>query len=137
MKLEKKVYTERAEKRKDFMIGVGIFIGLNIALLLVGLLIYLGLIAAEETIRTLLERLDAVLLDTVFRTTLVLMGSVIQCLTALPLLINLGVMIIFTLTRPWIALGMVAVLGALFLLAFIFGCVLSMIYFSGLVASGG
>ena len=106
---------------------MGVFIGLNIALLLIGGLILLGLAATVETEQTLPERLTRVMADP----SSPLGDLFFQCLTPLPLLINFLVMIYFGLTRSQIALGMIATFGVLCALAIVFGgCFLTYICFN-------
>jgi len=122
MNLQRAVYETKAEKTKDFFIGVGLFIGLNVVL--TGVIILLSYLASKVT-----TDLNVDILDTVTA----LIGIVLYCL---PLLLNLGVMIYFGLTRYWIALGMLGTFAALLLLVVIAGVVLTIWCFVALSNSG-
>ncbi len=122
MNLQRAVYETKAEKTKDFFIGVGLFIGLNVVL--TGVIILLSYLASKVT-----TDLNVDILDTVTA----LIGIVLYCL---PLLLNLGVMIYFGLTRYWIALGMLGTFAALLLLTVIAGVVLTIWCFVALSNSG-
>ncbi|MCC6499291.1 MAG: hypothetical protein IT313_03380 [Anaerolineales bacterium] len=102
--LTRKEYTDAAEKRKDFWIGVVLFFVLNIALTLCqwgfgfGAATVVPEVAPPETIFTTLT--------TIFYWILLL----------LPWIVNIGLIVFFAFTRSQIALGMVAGFGiALFI----------------------
>jgi hypothetical protein len=110
MKLEKKIYTTRAEKQRDLAIGIGVFIGLNVLLYAIGALVAsllpLSGISQAESLIPLIS----------------------LCLSStMPFLINIGVLVYFALTRAWIALGMVAAFGFLMILALILGVIASIV----------
>lgn len=114
MKLTRKEYTSREEKRKDFWIGVGVFIGLNVLiyvllLLLTWVLTTLPLSPGDE---------ESILLGLSY--------------LAFPLqiLVNIGAIIYFALTRSWVALGMLGTFGFLILLALVAGVIFSIICFT-------
>lgn len=122
MNLQRAVYETKAEKTKDFFIGVGLFIVLN--------LVFLGLeIGGTMLIPQVTGGLDP---DTMDAVTAVL-GILLYCL---PLVANIGVMIYFGLTRYWIALGMLGTFAGLLLLVVIAGVVLTVWCFIAL-SSGG
>jgi len=108
MKLQKKVYETRAEKKKDFIIGVGVFFGLNV-------LLYLLAALASSLSQTITADFEL----------FALMG----CWYILPFLANVGAIIYFGLTRSWIALGMLGTFGALMLLSLILSCIASIVCF--------
>ena len=101
MKLEKKEYTTRAEKQKDFAIGVGLFLCIN---LILALLIYISYNYSSVS---------------------AILASIRLCLSILALPINLGLLIYFSLTRGWIALGMSVIFAVLVLLGMIGGIIAS------------
>jgi hypothetical protein len=111
MKLTKKEYTSREEKKKDFFIGVGVFIGLNVLLSVLQVLVMMALTylplspGDEENIALGLSCL----------------GNPLQ------ILVNIGAIIYFALTRNWIALGMLGTFGFLILLALVAGVIFSII----------
>lgn len=116
MKLNRKVYETRAEKQKDFAIGVGVFIGLNA---LLGFLLWIvGSLLTEPFVNSTSEVVSALALLGVF------------LFNALPFVINLGVLIYFLVTRIWIAFGMLGAFGALLLLGLIAGIILSIVCFT-------
>ena len=108
MRLQKKVYETRAEKKKDFFIGVGGFFSLNVLLYLL------------SALATYLSQTITADIEFYF-----LMG----CWYILPFLANIGVVIYFALTRSWIAIGMLGAFGALILLALILSCITSVVCF--------
>lgn len=97
--LTRKEYTDPAEKKKDFWIGVGLFFVLNIVLTLC----QWGLGYGAMTVAP-----DGFGSDD-FSTTLMTIISWIFIL--LPWVINIGLIIFFAFTRSQIALGMVAGFG--------------------------
>ncbi|RIK29888.1 MAG: hypothetical protein DCC56_10950 [Anaerolineae bacterium] len=97
--LTRKEYTDAAEKRKDFWIGVVLFFVLNIALVLC----QWGLGFGAMTVAPNGLGSDD------FSTTLTTIVSWIFIL--LPWVINIGLIVFFAFTRSQIALGMVAGFG--------------------------
>ncbi len=117
MKLEKKEYTTRAEKRMDFGIGVVVFFGLNVLITLVQYLLLGVLLYAFKS-----SEASEV------------MGYGISCLAfPLQILVNIGVVVYFALTRTWIAIGMLGAFGFLMGLMVILGIILSVVC----LATGG
>lgn len=116
MKLQKKVYETRAEKKKDFLIGVGVFLGLNV-------LLYLLAILASFLTQTTTNDVK----------TIVFLG----CWYILPFLANIGVIIYFALTRSWIAMGMLGTFGGLILLSLVLSCIASVVCFVLYSMAGG
>lgn len=111
MKLTKKEYTSSAEKKKDFFLGVGIFIGLNVLLYVLQLLLMMALTYLP------LPSGDA---ETI--------SFSLSCLAyPLQILANIGVIVYFALTRNWIALGMLGTFGFLILLTLVAGVIISVI----------
>ena len=114
MKLEKKVYTDRSEKQKDFAIGVGVFFGLNVLIYILQILV----LWAAQYMPASPETLDTI-------------SFAISCLVfPLQILANIGVMIYFTLTRTWIAIGMLGTFGFLMGLLLILGIIFSIVCFA-------
>jgi hypothetical protein len=103
MKLEKKIYFTRREKTTDFIIGVAIFFGLNI--LLTGLN-FLWIWATNSIFQNN-EELSA------------FFSLVSIAITCLPWIVNIAMIILLALTRPWIAIGMLGAIALLFALALI------------------
>ncbi len=117
MKLEKKEYTTRAEKRMDFGIGVVVFFGLNVLITLVQYLLLGVLLYAFKSS----ESADAVRLG-------------VSCLAfPLQVLINIGVVVYFALTRTWISIGMLGTFGFLMGLMMVLGIIFSFVC----LATGG
>jgi len=99
--LTRKEYTDPAEKKKDFWIGVGLFFGLNILLGICSALAYTAIfnLAYPSDSSTFTPASD--------------IYTALSCiLNLLPWVINFGLIIYFALTRSQIALGMVAGFGA-------------------------
>ena len=90
MKLQRKVYTTRREKIIDLVIGAGVFVILNI--LLTVIIVGLGMLAI---------RYADPLPD-------VVSNAIVLILNIMPYVLNLGLLLLFALWRPWIALGMLA-----------------------------
>lgn len=107
MKLEKRIYEARSEKRRDFWIGFGGWFGINIVLLVLDGLVFMpmnylvgqGILSAG--VRDLLLAIGGPLL----------------------LLINVGGLIGLLLTRLWVALGALAAIGAALLFTLIVGLI--------------
>ena len=116
MKLKKKVYETRLEKQKDFAIGVGVFIGLNVLLILLS-----G--GASWLITEVTKNSTAGVASS--------LPMVLNCLFyPLAFLINILVPIYFILTRTWIGIGMLGTFAALLLLSMLLGVILSVICFA-------
>jgi hypothetical protein len=105
----RKTYETKSEKKKDFWIGVGLWFGLNIVMLLCGW----GAMAALSSLTSTMAN------DT--------MWTVISTFTSIlgfvPFIINIGVMIYFARTRSQIALGMLAGFGISLLLVVCLGVI--------------
>jgi hypothetical protein len=104
MKLTKEEYPNREEKRKDFWLGVVIFITLNTLMVLAVLLL-----ARIQGLRG--------------RSSNDLVTFIYLILNFLPYVINIGLLIYFFLTRDWIALGMLAAWGFFMVLVLLAGIV--------------
>ena len=114
MALKQKIYETAAEKKKDFRLGIALFFGLNILMGLcswgVTALLYGSLSTTDFTNPS--------------TTDLTNLYSTLSCiLGALPLVINIGLIIYFALTRSQIALGMVAGFGIAFLITICLGVI--------------
>lgn len=95
--MRRKIYETPGEKRRDFWIGfIGWFI-LNIALGVIGFLISL-------VMTPMISNMD-------FETGSSLYNTVSLILSCLPLLLNVGLMVLFAFTRSQIALGMLTAFG--------------------------
>lgn len=102
--LTRKEYTDPAEKKRDFWLGVGLFFVLNIALTLCQWGVGFGTFAISPEVRNS-DFVSSPLFTILY-----------WVLTLLPWVINGGLVIYFALTRSQIALGMVAGFGiALFI----------------------
>ncbi|MEB2332731.1 MAG: hypothetical protein OZ914_00240 [Anaerolineaceae bacterium] len=98
--LTRKEYTDPAEKKRDFWLGVGIFFVLNIALILCRWGLGYGVLAVSP--------------DTVNSSSpmaMILGGMILWGLLLLPWVLNIGLIVFFALTRSQVALGMVAGFG--------------------------
>ena len=124
MSLQKKIYESEAEKKKDFWRGVGLWFGLNILMALcswgVNAALF-GVMSSPDGSSTPLSNVYPIL-------------SLI--LGTLPLLINIGLIIYFALTRSQIALGMLAGFGIALLLTIILGVIFTVACFV-VLGSGG
>ena len=108
--LTKKTYETAAEKKRDFWIGVGLWFGLNIVLTLCswgaqGLLF--GLLSSTVDYNSSVD---------VYTLVSLIMG-------AIPLLVNIGLIVYFAFTRSQIALGMLAGFGIALLLVICLGVI--------------
>lgn len=108
--LSRKIYTNPAEKKRDFWAGVGLWFVLNIVLLL-------SIFPLNAFLYTILsyDAADLVAL---------IVGLV-------PLLVNIGLIVYFAFTRSQIALGMVAGFGSALLIVICLGLFLTAVCFSG------
>jgi hypothetical protein len=104
----RKVYTTRKEKTVDLIIGIVIFVVLNV---IVGAL-YAGLIQLSLYLTPSGSSSTANILQ--------VLGFAMNCL---PIVLNIGLMVFFAFTRPWIALGMLAALGVLLAISLCLGVV--------------
>jgi predicted anti-sigma-YlaC factor YlaD len=95
IKLKPKVYTTKKERATDFMIGSALFLVLNAILL--GLYLVLVYWSSMNT--------DP------------LITAVVTIATAIPLIINIALIIFLAFTRPWMALGLLGTIA--FLLALV------------------
>jgi hypothetical protein len=122
MNLQRKIYETRGEKVKDFIIGFLVFIGVNVVFGLIswGILAATGSLGSSD---------PTGIINTA--------GPVVSLVTSvLPLLLNVGLMIYFGLTRIWILWGMLGAFAAgllltLCLVAACFAAVFGMLGTSG------
>jgi len=122
--LTPKEYTDPAEKKKDFWIGVGLFFGLNIVL---------GICFAGASVALSSAAFPADGSGTAFSD----LYSILSCiLSLLPWLINIGLMLYFAFTRSQIALGMLAGFGAALLITICVGVIFAAYCFYLLSNSG-
>ena len=123
MKLQRSIYDSRQEKIRDFLIGAGLFIGLNVVFGVVSL----GLSYVMSQVSGNLDSSSPI-------------GQIISFATALlyccPYFLNVGLMIYFGLTRYWIGLGMLGTFAGLLLLVVIAG-VLFAVWCFYMLATGG
>ena len=117
---KRKVYTTRGEKVVDFIIGIGLVIVINTIL---GVLFW-GLSYLSSNLST-------------SGTAINLLGIVGIVLNCLPYVINIGLMVFFGFTRPWIALGMLATVGALLALSLCLAVAVAVWCFAMLGGFGG
>jgi hypothetical protein len=104
MKLVRKEYTTQEEKKKDFWIGVGIWVGLNLLLGLINIVFFNFI----YIIPNLPDGLYTIL------------GWAVMIF---PYVLNIGLLIYFALTRSQIALGMLAAFGAVLLIVICLGLI--------------
>ena len=105
MKLERKIYETRSQKVGDFLLGIGLFIAINVvfgALMSFGL----GLVSAFFSSASVGGRGG---MSTLYN----LLLTVVYCL---PFVIHFVALIYFGLTRHWIALGMLAAFAIVLLI---------------------
>jgi hypothetical protein len=95
----RKIYETEAEKKKDFRMGIGIFFGLNILLILLG----------SAVAYLLYSQLSG--FDPISSSTSNILGAVSCIIQLIPWILNLGLFVYFALTRSQVALGMVAGFG--------------------------
>jgi hypothetical protein len=118
VKLEKKVYTTRAEKQKDLFIGIGVFLGLNVLLFIITVLVAALVPRGRSDIEGQIFYLISILFS------------------FLPYIANVGLAIYFALTRYWIALGMIVAFGFLMLIGLLLGVIAGIVCFIALLGSG-
>ena len=107
--MPRKIYETTSEKRKDFWLG---FIGwwvLNILMGVIGFVISLA-------VTPMMSNMD-------FETSANLMNTVSLLASCLPLLINVGLMILFAFTRSQVALGMLTAFGVALLITICLGVI--------------
>lgn len=124
MAFKQKIYETDAEKKKDFRRGIALFFGLNILMGLcswgVAVLFYSSLFTTDFTNNPVSN-----------------LYSTLSCiLGALPLFINVGLILFFAFTRSQIALGMVAGFGIAFLITICLGVIFTAWCFYALGNSG-
>ena len=103
MSPQRKVYETRTQKVGDFFIGVGLVIGVNV---LFGIVLSL-----------LVGMTSSLLSGSNSSSAVASIGSMLSIvLYCAPLVVNIGAIIYFSLTRYWIALGMLAVIAFGFLI---------------------
>lgn len=103
-RLIRKVYETRRQKVADLVFGVILFLVLNgiFLLLTIGLFQFLDTSASDTT-------------------GFIILSFILQSFLIFPFIINIVLMIYFGLTRHWIALGMLAVIGFLLLVTLCVG----------------
>ncbi len=116
--LTRKEYTDPAEKKRDFWIGVVLFFILNVVLALCQFGLGFGLI------------------DTWSGSSDILIGIVAVLFWLLPWAVNIGLIVLFALTRSQIALGMLAGFGIILALAIAAGIIFTIWCFVALSSSG-
>jgi hypothetical protein len=109
MNLIRKEYETRSQKQIDFVLGVVILIAVNV-------LFSAGFIALT-TASSSVDQIDSPALYT-----LVNIG-IIMCSIG-PLIVNVGGIIVLAIYRRWMAFGMLATLGALFVVVMCLGVIL-------------
>lgn len=119
--LTHKEYTDPAEKKRDFWIGVGIFFVLNVVLVLCQWGAAFGIIAAFS---------DFVDSGSIFTSILYIVY------TLAPWVINIGLIVYFAFTRSQIALGMVAGFGIALAIVICLG-VIFMVWCFAMFGAGG
>lgn len=124
MKLTRKEYTDPAEKKKDFWLGVGLWFGLNIILSLcvwgANAMLLTGISSSGDSSSTAYDLYS-------------ILSAILGCL---PLLINIGLIIYFAFTRSQIALGMLAGFGIALLITICLGVIFTVWCFYALGNSG-
>lgn len=101
--LTRKEYTDPAEKKRDFWLGVGIFFVLNIALTLCQWGLGYGVLAVSP------DGFNSGFTSSPMAT---MMATILVWgLLLLPWVLNIGLIVFFAFTRSQIALGMVAGFG--------------------------
>ncbi len=122
MKLTSKVYSTPEEKKRDFWRGFWLWWGLNILLAILstgGTIMLSGLAYNSSNASSALI-------------------SILSTLAGLvPLVINIGLLIYFALTRSQIALGMLVAFGAALALVIVLGIIFTVACFVILGSSSG
>lgn len=122
MNLHRHTYNARGEKTIDFVIG---FVGWWVVNAII-----LGI--SQVILPIVMVGLGGVDLDRSLTDTLVtLLGLATTCL---PLLLNVGAVVVFAFTRYWIALGALAAFGAALLVAMCIAIVVGAVCFAALVS---
>ena len=124
MKLTRKEYTDPAEKKRDFWLGVGLWFGLNILLALCSW----GASTAINNRAYTPSGPNTQLVD--------ILPLVSFMLGFIPLLINIGLIVFFAFTRSQIALGMLAGFGIALFFSIILGVIFAVACFVILRSSG-
>lgn len=119
--LTRKEYTDPAEKKRDFWIGVGLFFALNIALTLC----QWGLIAVS--LEFTVSGSDSV--------SSALASIFYLVFTLAPWVVNIGLIVFFAFTRSQIALGMVAGFGIALAIVICLGLIFTAWCFATLASS--
>jgi hypothetical protein len=117
MNLTRKIYQARNEKTVDCLIGFGGWVVLNVIFAGIGF----GLFVALGSVRPDYYYSEG------YNSLVSLLGVMLTCL---PLLINIGAIIYFALTRYWIALGALVAFTASLLLIICLGSLISVLLFS-------
>jgi len=105
MSLQRKVYETRSQKVADFLIGVGLMIGVNAVFYIIAMILASGMTFwGGSSSGSAFGNVGSIVL------------SALYCL---PFVVNIGLMIYFGLTRYWIALGMLALIAFGLLMAFL------------------
>lgn len=110
MKLKRKVYRTRSEKGTDLVLGIAIFIAINILLIA---LVPFGLSIASQ---------NGWLQNSVFA----------AFFFGLACLVHFGAIIYFALTRSWVAMGILSSFALVLAVTLIFGAVFSAVCFNPL-----
>jgi len=121
--LTRKTYETNAEKKKDFWLGVGLWFGLNILMTLCSW-------GANGLLFSLLSSTAD------YNSSFDIYSLVYLILSAIPLLINIGLIIYFAFTRSQIALGMLAGFGIALLIVICLGVIFTAACFVILGSSG-
>lgn len=120
----RKIYEARAEKRRDFWIGVVLFFVLNVVLVLCQWGARFGLFALQPDVFS----------SPSVSSSLYSILSIL--LTVLPWVVNIGLILFFAFTRSQIALGMLAGFGIALAIAICLGVIFTIWCFYAL-SSGG
>jgi hypothetical protein len=122
--LTRKEYTDPAEKKRDFWIGVGFYFILNIVMSLCLWAMGYGFVYASPDFWTTSD-------------TSPMFSLLLWVITLLPWIVNIGFVIYFALTRSQIALGMVAGFGIALAIAICLGVIFMIACFVALGTLGG
>jgi hypothetical protein len=120
MKLERKVYESSSQKAKDFFLGVGLLIGINVAFWVIPML---------------LNGMESSLYDFgfggIFRSIFDVVRPIMWRVGFfLPFVVNIGAFIYFGRTRYWIARGMLGLIA--------FGLLITVLFSAAcLILNGG